>query len=557
VKQLSTAIAGAVVLAACAQTGSYVRASDATPLPISFHVGDAFPDPAEVTLPDGVALQWHRCGRQPAPWQCATLEVPLDYRRPWLDSLSIAVIRHPATDSSRRSGSLLVNPGGPGESGILLASEIAATLPPAILQRFDLVGFDPRGIGQSTPLTCDVLVDATALPDPQAFQQCVDDNSTVLPHLGTVNVARDLEQLRKAVGDRQLTFLGYSYGTALGSVYATLFPDKVRAMVLDGSVNPSAGKANARRRSGLPNFYGVQRFERSRRRFLHECSIAATCPLGPQASTVLANLESRLLDDGLPAPEVADVEGLTSEVLHRDIVAGYYNSDYWPYLAQGISEAAAGDGSLLVALAERLRARPAALSASQEAFDNLAVACADFADRSRTCRKWPLTAEPLPPLAAVDRAAPILVLGTDGDPATPVEQAGLMAAGIGNAVTVYWAGDGHTAFLRGSACIDTVVADYLVNLKTPPDGTRCPESDTASAGQDAADLLFSMANPRRQDAFVRRAVAGGDTPQHASCLAGWYVAVLDQAQLAHIFLDVPDDSVNLALRSHPSPCTTG
>lgn len=155
------------------------------------------------------------------------------------------------------------------------------------------------------------------------------------------------------------------------------------------------------------------------------------------------------------------------------------------------------------------------------------------------------------------RVAPILVLGTDGDPATPVEQAKVMAKAVGNAVTVYWAGDGHTAFLRGSECIDSIVTEYLVAGTTPEDGTRCPESDSALSGRASADQLFSMGSPRRQAAYVRREVVDGDTTANATCLADRFAATLTSSQLAHVFLRVPDRSVSLLLRQHPSGCRTG
>lgn len=552
---LAAVCAAGLLLAACAETGSDVRSSGASPVQLKFHVGDPFPDQAGLALPVVAPISWHTCADKPAPWQCGELAVPLDYHRPLLDTVTLALTRLPATEQTRRIGSLVVNPGGPGGTGISLARSIAPTMPVEILSRFDLVGFDPRGVGQSDPLQCDLRSDPNNGYDPSIVRKCIRDNAMLLPQLGTVNVARDLEQIRQAVGDRQLTYLGYSYGTALGAVYATLFPGKVRAIVLDGSVNPTAGQANLEHRSDLPDFYGVQYFDRSRRRFLAECSLATTCPLGAHAATALDTLENSLGGEAVPATSLPGADSLTSDILQQDFFAGYYNSDYWPYLAQGIAEANAGDGSVLVAIAGKLAGQESAAAKSQESFANFAITCADFADRSGGCNGWPLTAEPMPALKPVQRQAPILVLGTDGDPATPVEQAKVMAKTMGNAVTVYWAGDGHTAFLRGSTCIDNIVSEYLVGLAIPQNALRCPESDSAHGGRDAADQLFSMGSRRRLDAYVRRAVVDGDSSEHATCMAGLYAGILTQSQLAHVFLGVPDRTVSLEIRLQLSTCS--
>lgn len=550
--------AAALVLGACADTDSGVRSSRADPAQVKFHVGDPFPDQAGVGLTGMAPVHWHACADQAPPWQCGEISVPLDYHNPTLDQVTIALTRLPAHDQARRIGSLVVNPGGPGGPGIDLARQLAPILPTDVTDRFDLVGFDPRGVGASDPLKCDLGADPDTGLDPRLLAQCIKDNRTMLPELGTVNVARDLEQIRKAVGDTQLTYLGYSYGTALGAVYATLFPDKVRAIVLDGAVNPTAGLVNLRRRDDLPDFYGVQFFDRSRRRFLAECSLSSTCALGAQAGPKLDELETSLGDEAIPALSLPDSgTPLTSDILQQDFFAGYYNSDYWPYLAEGIAEANAGDGSLLVAIAAKLDAQETSSARSQQSFANFAITCADFADRAGECAGWPPTAEPLPSLQTVTRKAPILVLGTDGDPATPVEQAKVMAKTLGNSVSVSWAGDGHTAFLRGSTCIDSIVDEYLVAVKVPQDGTRCPESDTASGGRDSADQLFSMGSPRRQAAYVRREVADGDTSEHAACLASTFAAALSQSQLAHVFLHVPDRSVSLQVRLAPATCSAG
>lgn len=232
-------------------------------------------------LPDIAAVAWHDCEDQPSPWECGDIEVPLDYRRPSSGgTLQIAVTRLPTT-SPNRIGSLVLNPGGPGGSGIDLAWNDATIFPTALLDRFDLVGFDPRGVGRSTAVDCDA--------DPHEYQvriaDCVRLSGDLLPYVGTLNAARDLEQLRKALGDDRLTYIGFSYGTALGAVYADLFPDRVRALVLDGSVDPDAGRYNTDGTVvgtyGTP-FYGVQDFLGTVDVFAQLCDATRECPLGPR-----------------------------------------------------------------------------------------------------------------------------------------------------------------------------------------------------------------------------------------------------------------------------------
>src|SRR5882672_4988712 len=198
-------------------------------------------------------LSWTDCGGN---LQCTTARVPLDYDHPDRDSISLAVIRRPAGDPARRVGSLVFNPGGPGTSGLEFVRKALAFIPPELLARFDFVSFDPRGVGESTPVRC-----FASLAEQQAFfgsvppfpvgaseeqvfmdadRRCLKRNARLLPHVSTANVARDMDLLRQALGESRLTYLGASYGTYLGTTYANLFPDRVRALALDGAVDPVA-----------------------------------------------------------------------------------------------------------------------------------------------------------------------------------------------------------------------------------------------------------------------------------------------------------------------------
>ena len=203
-----------VLLASCASEAGVVSTrSVSLPTPYDRDV----PPVAVEVLPGIAAVEWAECDDQPEPWQCATLTMPLDYRRPDdLGTVSIAVTMLPATDPAARIGSLVLNPGGPGGSGVDLAWGYAPLFPDELLQHFDLVGFDPRGVGRSSAVDCGDLNRSFRVVE----RDCIERSGRLLPFVGTPNAARDMEQLRKALGDDQLTYLGFSYGTALGAVYA-------------------------------------------------------------------------------------------------------------------------------------------------------------------------------------------------------------------------------------------------------------------------------------------------------------------------------------------------
>ena len=476
------------------------------------------------SLPDIAPIDWGDCDAQAAPWQCATIEVPLDYRADTgSETISIAVTRLPASVPADRIGSLVLNPGGPGGSGLDLAWSYASLFPPALTDAFDLVGFDPRGVGRSTAVDCgDLDRSYTVIKG-----DCIENSGDLLPFVGTANAARDMEQLRKALGDAQLTYLGFSYGTALGAVYADLFPDSARALVLDGSVDPEAGQYNIDGTStgsfGDP-FYGVQDFEGTLDVFLDLCDASRDCPAGPLSRTLLGDLESEVKDAATDYFDEWD-ETVTKQQVAGIVASAMYNTDLWVPLAVALADAAKGDASTLAALGSFFEA---GYPRADDSYDNLmeanlAVYCADFAGRTGrfavdSCRGFPESAEPLPTITAVDLANPIVVIGTDGDPATPGFLAPRMAEALGDAVSVRWEGAGHTAFLH-SECVDRIVIDYLVNLQVPTTHTQCGFTDDVNTTVARAASVFSIDRDRFLIRLQSVFEAEGSSRVVARCLA--------------------------------------
>ena len=505
------------------------------------------------SLPAAPAISWSGCADQPAPWQCGTLTVPLDYRRV-LDSgtVDIAVTRIAATDPARRIGSLVLNPGGPGGSGVELAWGEVPQLPGELTRRFDVVGFDPRGIGRSTAVDCGDLGRTFRV----VLRTCLERSGGLLPYVGTQNTARDMEQLRAALGDDLLTYLGFSYGTALGAVYADLFPGKVRALVLDGSVDPTAGQFNVDGRAagvfGDP-FYGVQDFAGTVDVFLQLCNASRHCPAGPDSDGLLNDLYDTIDGAGTDCFDDWD-ETVTSDQIDGILVSTMYNADLWQPLAVGLADAARGDASTLAALGSFLEA---GYPRTENSYDNLteanvAVYCADFAGRQgpsavRGCTGWPETSEPLPPITAVDTPNPIVVIGTDGDPATPGFLAPRMAEALGDAVSIRWEGAGHTAFGH-SECVDALVVQYLVDLVVPKNRSRCGFTDDVDTTVARADQVFRLDRDRFRTRLTSIFTEEGLSADDAACVAAGIVQQGSDEVLVYARLGVQREEY-LALRA--------
>jgi pimeloyl-ACP methyl ester carboxylesterase len=494
-------------------------------------------------------------------FECAQVPVPLDYDAPRGATISLALVRLPATDQAHRIGSLFVNPGGPGGSGVEIVLGAGQILSDAVDGRFDIVGFDPRGIAASTPLLCfDSLDDALAILPPFVFpltpqevrQQraadralgaaCRRNAGPIIDHMSTADVVRDLDLLRAAVGDSRLNYLGFSYGTMIGTTYANLFPDRVRALVVDGVLDPIAWTTGRPGQRDLPfstRLHSDQGAQATLGQFFALCDSAATdtdpataCPFGPGARGRFATLAAQLRrhpvefpEPGAPPVEVGydDLIGVTLGAMYSPFV--------WPDLADLLVALEQAAPAKVAAAREALaRALGLAATPAQQPYPNVVegfpgVACSD-SDNPDSYAAWPRAAaaaearygyfgriwtwvssacQPWPGRAA-DRytgpwtartSNPVLVVGNFFDPATRYQGAQTVSRLLPNSRLLSYAGWGHTAFLGGSTCIDQAVSRYLLTTAVPPAGTVCqPEFDPFAVQAQAASLGASRAAGR-------------------------------------------------------------
>jgi len=449
-------------------------------------------------------------------FDCATIQVPQDWHNANNGkTFDIAIVRARSDAQKNRIGSLVVNPGGPGGSGIQLAADLVApgqNFPTAITDRFDIVGFDPRGVGESTEVQCltaqaqDELFAAEPDPISQSdFDAVVALNKSVeapcgtkygaqLPLFSTEQASRDIDAVRVAVGDDKLTYLGYSYGTLLGAVYAQLFPTKVRAAVLDGAIDPK--QSIVQRSEGQ-----AAGFEHAFDDFTTWCKAnTGQCPISadPRGAVMAA----------LAAARVSPVAGsdsrkATSGWIFTGVAEAMYSKSEWPVLASGIAQLKTGTSTDIFRLADNYAERSPSGQYSNLFDDNDAVNCADFASQPTlaqirtyqtqwrakyplfggplatgmiSCAQgvWPGTSDPYPAGPATG-APPIVVVGTTGDPATPYAQTAKLADMLGDGHVITWEGEGHTAYPQ-TKCITDAVNDYLLNLTVPKAGLTCPAS---------------------------------------------------------------------------------
>ncbi|MFB7670004.1 alpha/beta hydrolase [Kitasatospora purpeofusca] len=504
---------------------STASASAAATAPAASTTAGVPPLPASLT---GQQLGWQPCpapstaqggdGSAPgAPWECATLKAPLDYTKPDGQTIDLALVRAVATgtDGQPRIGSLIYNFGGPGGSGVATLPALAKDYAD-LNARYDLVSFDPRGVGNSAGVRCldDTATDASAAvdgsPDDQAettaldaansawTAACEQNSGAVLPHVDTVSAARDLDLMRQVLGDAKLHYFGISYGTELGGVYAHQYPGNVGHLVMDAVVDPTKDPVQ----SALGQAKG---FQLALENFMKACAAQAgpSCPTGQggdEGTRRITDLLNGL--DTAPLPTDSN-RRLTQDLAVTGIAAALYNPNTWNALSIGLQEAMqGGTGTTLLALADAYSGRDRQGHYSNQSAANRAISCAD--DRSRytaadvqgllptfrqaspvfgdftawgltSCTGWPVQGSADLPEVSAAGSAPIVVIGNTGDPATPYEGAGAMArqlgAGVGVQVTLQ--GQGHGGYDSGNACLKQVVDQYLLADQVPTEGTTC------------------------------------------------------------------------------------
>ncbi|MFB4299487.1 alpha/beta hydrolase [Actinomadura sp. NTSP31] len=466
--------------------------------------------------------EWKRCtglpsagpGTSQARYRCATLKVPLDYADSASGTIDLALLKIPATDTGRRIGSLLFNFGGPGGDGVDTLAQAASEYT-SLNTRYDLIGFDPRGVGRSAPVTCvddrtmDQITAEDDTPDTTAEEAaylarrasfakaCETGSGKLLPHVGTLSAARDLDAIRAAVGDPKLNYFGISYGTWLGGNYAHQMPGNVGRAVLDGAVDTRLNTADL----GLQQAAG---FQHALLDFGAACARlgAKSCPLGADGRAVAATTGKILA--GLDRRPLTTTAGrrLTQSLGDTGVAAALYTRQAWPYLAQGLVDAVKRrDGSLLLMLADLQNGRKPGGAYDNLTAANTAITCADGTDRYTIadvrrlmpefreaspvfgpsmawgllqCTGWPVKGDDAARLVSAPAAAPILVVGNTGDPATPYAWASALVKSLGGgAALLTLKGEGHGAYDTGNACVRRAVDAYLLEGTLPAKGATC------------------------------------------------------------------------------------
>jgi pimeloyl-ACP methyl ester carboxylesterase len=474
-------------------------------------------------------LNWQDCpapsaaeggGDAPSPlpnggqWQCAIMKAPLDWSKPSGDTIDLALIRAKASgDKSRRIGSLVFNFGGPGGSGVTTLPSFGEDYA-KLRTRYDLVSFDPRGVGRSAPVECendqqlDAYFQQDATPDDareraelldntkQFNAACEKNSRKTLPHVRTTDAARDMDLMRQVLGDSKLYYFGISYGTELGGVYAHLFPTHVGRAVFDAVVDPT----QTSEQGSLGQAAG---FQLALDNFAEDCTSKTTpCPVGASAQDVKDRIATFLKNlDGKPIPGIFPRQ-LTQSAATNGIAQALYSKDFWQYLTEGLQQAYGGDGRILMALSDSMNGRSENGEYSNITAANIAINCADDKPRYTpgqverklpefraaspvfgdflawgmlSCTDWAVAGAAEHPDVSAPGSAPILVVGNTGDPATPYAGAKRMvdALGKGVGVELTYKGQGHGAYDSKNKCVQAAVNGYLLDGKVPAAGTVC------------------------------------------------------------------------------------
>ncbi|MEU4092212.1 alpha/beta hydrolase [Streptomyces sp. NPDC026673] len=493
-------------LAVLATCGLLLTACAAGDLRQTVHLvpaGGAAPAvPAELGRYYEQKLDWETCAGVPS-FQCGTIKVPLDYARPQAGDITLAAIRQKATgNGATRIGSLQMNPGGPGVSAIDYLLSSADSFSPAVRAAYDLVAVDPRGVGASTLVDCDAAAPATASGQ-VARRADIDESAAVfaevaaecgrhagrlLPHVGTVDAARDMDVVRALLGDDRLHYLGFSYGTYLGATYAELFPTYIGRMVLDGAIDPAL--------DGYGYTLGQARgYQIAWESFARECATRPDCPVGHSVQEAGRTLNALVAElNRTPLKQGKDVV-VNGDAFLNAVIVGLRTPD-WETLRAALGEVRAGDTAAVQALVgtdgnenpgDQSYYAVSCLSSTLGTWSTVAQARAALPEFLRVtpqfgesyaatlpmCTDWPARPNQSPHRITAAGAPPIVVVGTLRDPATPYTWAQALARQLSSGRLLTWDGDGHTAYHRGSTCVESAIDGYLTDGRLPSAGTVC------------------------------------------------------------------------------------
>ena len=430
---------------------------------------------------------------------CGSLKVPFDYENPDVGQFTLSLVKHPATQSSNRIGSMLVNPGGPGFGGTAIAENASAYLSSRLLEVFDVVGWDPRGTGNSSPAVDCIdeydpyfAIDPTPANDEEKQRlidvsirfadECEESNTEILPYISTNNSARDMNAIREALGEEKITYLGFSYGSELGGTWATMFPNTVRAAALDGATDPGADYVQ----SGLNQAQG---FENEFSKFLDQCAKDPLCAFYNNGNPRQAFIELMESVDVRPIQVSSDRAPVNQSILQTAVAMAMYSSSMWPQLDDALASAQLGDGEGILALYDEYYRRGIDGEYGNELEAFLAITCLDDpgpqsvseADSHTPkfqeiapllypgfvggyiCVFWPAQTDRRIEITG-ENAGPILVIGVTGDAATPLASTRKMAAALEDGRLIVVDANRHTGYGE-NACVTDTTDDYLIDLQ--------------------------------------------------------------------------------------------
>lgn len=512
IRRLATVLAGLAVASVALSGCLYAMIPPGT---------SSSPLPERTTEPDtsGVSeelmpfyaqkLDWKPCS---SGMECTTVTAPLDWSAPQAGEIDLAVVRHRAEGTP--AGSLLTNPGGPGASGLDFISEsIDYAVGPDVIAAYDVIGFDPRGVGQSTAVRCFDAAEMDeylyAIPEgvrgsdewtaeldeanARFAQACEANSGGILPYITTINSARDMDLLRAVLGDKKLNYLGYSYGTFLGATYANLHPERVGHLVLDGAIDPAVSGLDVSTTQALG-------FESALRAYMADCLSGNDCAFNGTVDEAMADLGALLASVDRVPLQNGDGRMLGADALMTAIISALYSQDSWSYLTDALSGALEGDPSTAFFLADFYNGRtqngeyednsseafrayncmdypveddPQAEAAAKALIAEKAPTIAPYWEGADPCAVWPYPPTGTRGEITAPGAGPILVVGTTNDPATPYDWSVSLAEQLEGGVLITRVGEGHTGYNKGNRCVDSAVDGFFLDSTVPEDGLRC------------------------------------------------------------------------------------